>query len=618
MNRLVRFSVPKFETLVAQLRRNRLVFIGIFLLAWGLAAYIFYLRFPNNFVEPNFYAEDGRDFAANIIQKGFVGALLTTFNGYFIWGLYFVEGLGFALNEVLGGGFVQLPQAVAVASYLFLGFTAALPILLFRKQLAPAFLIVLVAASCLVPLPASDYAIVGTIGNLKWAFTYIGFLLVVYRLRQTEATYAKLLAADVGLVVCAYTNATTYLILPPLALPYVYEWWRGKVPLGSLLRKQSSWGIIAMAVLLIPQVVVVAVKGIPELPGYLDTPFMASRAVEIFVGRSFLYGIAAPVYHRLNDLLAILALVAMFAVLMRWGGRRQRPIYLLGAYTVTVATGLFVMNRPGVSAHFAGYANSGPDQFFYAQNLVVYVMVIFAIAEMTKRLHMRLRLAVPVGMLLVLILAAPKAGSWGANNAMADAVGSFADNAVTACAAPHVAEVGVQVYPVRSEGWQMRVPADLICPQASRLQRQRESLGLAPDNNHYVAIKSPDTFRQSFAASENGLNGLRVFFSTFAARLRTPYELVLYDSSCTQVLRRSKLQLGAIHDNRLALVAFDPIPDSKGRQYCFSITPQSEATTPLAIQLSRPSAYPAGLLTLDAKARDEDVVFELNYSQTRP
>ena len=166
----------------------------------------------------------------------------------------------------MGGGFIQLPQAVAVASYGLLGFTAALPLLLFRKQLGLAFLAVLILACCLVPLPSSDYAIIGTIGNLKWAFTYIAFLLVAYRLGHVDAPYHNLLAADVGLVICAYSNATTYLLIPALVLPYVYLWWKGHVPLRALVRKQSTWGIAAMLVLLVPQALITSL----ELPPVID------------------------------------------------------------------------------------------------------------------------------------------------------------------------------------------------------------------------------------------------------------------------------------------------------------------------------------------------------------
>src|SRR3990167_8581423 len=52
---------------------------------------IFYYRFPNNFSAPNFYAEDGYIFGDTIIKNGFWQALLTTFNGYYIWGVYMLE-----------------------------------------------------------------------------------------------------------------------------------------------------------------------------------------------------------------------------------------------------------------------------------------------------------------------------------------------------------------------------------------------------------------------------------------------------------------------------------------------------------------------------------------------
>src|SRR5258708_23281277 len=70
----------------------------IFGALWLVASYLFYRRFPANYLQPNFYAEDGTVFAKNILNYGFWQSLLTTFNGYYIWGLYILEGIAFILN----------------------------------------------------------------------------------------------------------------------------------------------------------------------------------------------------------------------------------------------------------------------------------------------------------------------------------------------------------------------------------------------------------------------------------------------------------------------------------------------------------------------------------------
>ena len=102
----------------------------LFGVVWAGAAVIFYWRFPNNLAYPNFYAEDGSILARNILEHGFWHALMITFNGYYIWGLYLLEGGGFALNTLLfGAQLVDLPKAFAIMSYTFLGLIAASPII---------------------------------------------------------------------------------------------------------------------------------------------------------------------------------------------------------------------------------------------------------------------------------------------------------------------------------------------------------------------------------------------------------------------------------------------------------------------------------------------------------
>ena len=75
-------------------------FVGL----WLLVSYLFFRRFPNNYRQPNFFGEEGYIFSKNIIHHGFWRALLTTFNGYYIWGLYILEKISFVINDLFYGG----------------------------------------------------------------------------------------------------------------------------------------------------------------------------------------------------------------------------------------------------------------------------------------------------------------------------------------------------------------------------------------------------------------------------------------------------------------------------------------------------------------------------------
>jgi hypothetical protein len=182
---------------------------------WLLTSYLMYRRFPNNFLSPNFYSEDGKVFAKNIIDNGFWQAIGTSFNGYYVWGIYLLEQAGIVVNKLLfGGAFTELPRSLALVSYGFLGLCASLPILLLRKYVAWPALVIMTLLILYVPLRGWDYSIIGTIGNLKFAFIYIAFVLLVYR-HYLPAQSRKFYLVDIALLICAYTNVT----FRPTALP---------------------------------------------------------------------------------------------------------------------------------------------------------------------------------------------------------------------------------------------------------------------------------------------------------------------------------------------------------------------------------------------------------------
>src|SRR6266567_4360896 len=72
---------------------------SLYIIAWLVASYLMYRRLPDNFQQPNFYAEDGGVFAYNIINHGFWHALISTFNGYYVWGIYLLEQVGFIVDK---------------------------------------------------------------------------------------------------------------------------------------------------------------------------------------------------------------------------------------------------------------------------------------------------------------------------------------------------------------------------------------------------------------------------------------------------------------------------------------------------------------------------------------
>lgn len=431
-----------------------------------LVSIIVFLRFPNNFMAPNFYGEDGSIYIINIQKNGFFHSIIAPFNGYFIVGLYLISGLGLAINGLFfSSNFADLPRSLSIISYIFIGFSITLPVLLFRKQLKVYWALVLVLLSAFVPLRQSDYAILGTIGNLKWLFLYIAFLLVVYRYIHYKTKWNHLILIDIGILICAYTNSTTYLLVPIAFIPYIFDTFKGfkKTSKLNFTQLSSLWSLFLLAVLLLPQLIYVKIHGIPKIVGYLDTPFNTSRAIEIFIGRSFEYGFTYGFYRPFTNLLAAVVFVAAAFFLYFFYDKKYRPILLIGIYSVFCATLLFVINRPGISDYFFGYKNGGPDQFFYVQNLIVYFVVVAAffsksITKMTKYLILLL--------LSVFIFANyPLSSSAGRNDFMQKGRGDIYSNLEQQCQKP--AELIIlPIYP--TAGWEMTLDKNLACKKTLR------------------------------------------------------------------------------------------------------------------------------------------------------
>ena len=582
----------------------------LFGVVWAGAAVIFYWRFPNNLAYPNFYAEDGSILARNILEHGFWHALMITFNGYYIWGLYLLEGGGFALNTLLfGAQLVDLPKAFAIMSYTFLGLIAASPIVFLRRYMSVGWRLVVALAITLVPLPMSDYAIVGTIGNLKFLFVPLALMLILYRVTLPRH-HKRLMIVDFGLGLCAYTNVAVYAILPALLLG------DGLRPrqlrhLRQLLRRDnvSLWSALGLATIVSYQLIVVATQGIPATPGYLDAPLQKHTLIEIGVARSYLFPLVYWCYHYLSDLVALGLFATLIALIVRYGQRAHYWAYGLILGTVILMTSLFVATRPGVTGLFEHYANGGPDQFFFGQNILAIIAIGLLLADITCRLQLRWRRAIPIAAAILILLPAAQAGSYGRQNFMQRNIGTIKASAQNACTQAGD-QVNLALYPVA--GFYLSAPRAQVCtPEVAHYQPEEVNLGLTPQTPELVLLSITQA-KQTFVSPRDNLNGISLYLGTYANTHITAYQLKVYDATCQNVLRTALLS-SRVTDNSSLDIRFSPIGQSAKHQYCFQIYPLTSKPSPLAARLSAPNIYPTGRLTLGGQESPRDLVFSLLY-----
>lgn len=420
-----------------------------------LAACVFAFRYTPAFSHPNFYAEDGKVFLDNVLHKNVFAAVLSGFNGYLIAGLYVLVEFSVLISKLFGLEFYQLAQIMAITSCLFLGLTVSLPFILFRKQLGLLVSLGAVLISSFVAMPMFDYAIIGTIGNLKFAFLYWAFLFIIYRHLHSQETN-KVLFCDLVLLLAVLTYAPAIFLLPFILIPYLPSIKKMIISrsLKSITQPQIISALVLMAISAI-YLVIVYLKGIPKIPGYLDTPYQWDATIKI-VYRSTWYAWLYPITATMRDSVTTVLLAIFVYVGIK--NKANRYVTLLGIWSIFIATTSFVVNRPGISSYFLTYTNS-PDQFFYAQSLIFIFTTFWLIRKaVVSSTQTKTLFVIAIG--LFLYWSYPAGGSFGKTLSFYQSLGTARDTVNVTCKSSSK-YVTLQEYPL--EEWKWHIERSIVC-----------------------------------------------------------------------------------------------------------------------------------------------------------
>ena len=423
---------------------------------------IFALRNKGVFVAPNFYAEDATIFSNNILTQNPLDAITTLFNGYWVVGQYLLIYIAWLINAIFFGDITSLPISISITSCLFLGLVASMPYLLFRRSLGSLLAGLLVIASSLIPMGSSSYFIIGTIANLKFIFLYIAFLLILYRNTVVNSKF-KLYIIDFLLLICVLTNIIAIFLLPFTLYPY-----RKKIALIFKTKKPKKLkpgpltiSLFLVLVLSFLYTLTVYAKGIPSLPGYLDGPYKPEATLPI-VQRATLHTWLYPITDMFRNRLTVclLFLVVSSAWIYR---KKDRTIILFSLWSIVISTGLFVMNRTGVSDYYLNYGHKGgTDQFFYTQNLIFMFITVWLIREWFNKKTTLTKGFISFGFIIFMIWAIPYGNSQQRANVIYGELGTFKNDVDKAC---HLdqrdSDVHVQIYP--SLDWDWDIARTKVC-----------------------------------------------------------------------------------------------------------------------------------------------------------
>lgn len=614
-------TINNYLTLVKKfINQNRkLFFILLFITIWIISSLIFYLRFPNNFTYPNFFAEDGQHFAQNIINKGFFGGLLTLFNGYFIFGIYILTGLGFVINSVFfHGDFVSLPGSLAIISYAFFGLCATLPIALLRNHLTLPYRISIALLITVLPFPSFDYGTIGTIGNVKFAFNYIAFLLILFRATLPQKSY-KFFIIDFILFICAFTTAGVYLILPFIALSKnsgVYAFIKTKKIKTFLSKKNISlWSAVVLAITCCAQVMFIVYKGIPKFPGYLDQPYEFAKTIEVFIARSYLYPFISAAYRHLNDIIVVILFITLIIAIIKFHAKKNTSLYLIGLTAILTTSLVFIINRTGTVSYYNNYTTSGFDNFFYAQNFIAIVIIVALLSDISKKYKKIFNPFIQILIILILLALSIKTNiSYAPNDFMQYQIGTIQEQTKKQCSDQSNSKITFSVYPFTF--LKMTEPRSSVCN--SRLYNYQSLIQYNTANEdiqQYQTFNIYDNktkFTQTFVANQDKLSRIGLYISSYGQTIINNYQLKLMDGSCNKIIQTVPIPR-YVRDNAFRTIELSTIENSKNTKYCFTVEPNIDNPQKFALQLSTKNNYKDGVLKINNTETDQDIIFNPIY-----
>lgn len=464
---ILTMNIQRIKTSIDNLalRLNKILPILAWLLLITVSMLILHMRYPLNFDIPNFYGEDGNVYVENILDKGWLAALLTPFNGYFIVLQYGAVYLGMIINQFVGSGLDTLPKAIALASYFSIALICTLPWVLFRRRLGLMWTLLVTLFLLFVPLGASDFTVIGTIGNLKFAFFFAAFLLALYRVdKELCPEHSKrIYVVDFLLLLCLFTNILVVALLP-LVL-YRYRKLLRSLISASLFRaiKQNP-GLISVGVLgfiSLVYIVTVSLLGIPEMKGYLDGPLNLKGLINALY-RSSWYGVLYPFYTTMNFIAIIGLLLLTPTILMV---KKYRAVSFFGLWAIFISVAGFVMNRPGVTEFFTDYtADGGPGQFFYGATMIFIFLIFYMSADWFNGLKWRSKALTIFVIAVYVVWAFPYAGDGIKSYARYSSRPTITQTIESACTKHNNSpRVILEIYPL--PGWQMDVDRRLACEE---------------------------------------------------------------------------------------------------------------------------------------------------------
>jgi hypothetical protein len=421
-------------------------FLGFVSLMLGAA-----LRYPVYWKVPNFYAEDGTVFFKSVDTSGLLSTF-EPFNGYPIVGIRLLANLSYYLALYPKFGNLELVAVwTAILSYAFWALLSAFTYVTL-KQYADVSIGILGALMVLcTPLNGWNYAILGTIGNLKFAFCYLAFLLMLLRLKtEIWTNTSKFLY-----LVCVLTNPIAIIFLPFFILTERLYGFKVK---GQDFVFAILIGIASIAVFF-------SARRYPLPTNYKSGDWNFSSLLEVVLGRTFIFPFVADAYQKLSSLTVFLFCVIVSILILSFKNPHKFTI-LLSFFFSMLVTMILVITRGGISSFYSDFRDPGPAMFFYPQNMMVTTSTLMFLGgtKIFLKLSHNVRYLLCGVLFFVFIVLNIKGigfNGMGVNGELQTSQGSIKENVTKICQQEGLEQINIPIMP--GPPWYLTVSSSKVC-----------------------------------------------------------------------------------------------------------------------------------------------------------
>lgn len=458
-------------------RGKRLVLYLLLLLGGTVILCLRDLQFIST---PIIYGEDGF-FLSRQLDQGILKTLFATrgggVNDFSNTGVYLCIWLAQRINMLLNGySLAAYPFWAGVTADLYIAFTAVAGYRAFELLCGKKAGIAAYAAVIFMNLGGSAAEVLGRPLNTAFLWTAtVAFLLMIQYEEDNGFSVKSLLIGAVCLV-GAFTFPVCFLEISGFLAAMSWRCakdkaWQKRV-FGNLLLIVT----LAIGLFMLPRLLTSEGLGI----AYTYKP---EGAIEFYLARHILFFLAAPFYTMLSDPFTIV-LTILYMTVVLWAAviRVKKTKSLFNSYTVFAALALgtcfaSAFMRRTMTQIFGTYAGSYPDRYYYACNILAFMLFAYAGCVVIERCH-REKLATGLcAAMICLLLINPHLFSFTEPNyGILYGEGGFTHTLAESCReAVENAEnvdlqggISVALYP---NGWSPPFPAEYVIATAVDAQR---------------------------------------------------------------------------------------------------------------------------------------------------